>query len=452
MSITSTDVYSMGVVLYELLTRRLPFDGESEFDIKQAIVQEPPVPPRQLNRSISRDSEKIVLKALQKRPENRFSGCGEFARQIDLILGAARWDLPADKSPAWNPFRWIRNMLKREEEHQGGSDVNVRPATTAFPPAACPTGTGRSAITAARPTAIVCPTTTAFPPTACPTATGRPAAAAPPQQTQPVPPASEAAEPEPEPVRLGASAPEAVRPGDHFVAQFAAYVRAQEEEVRKAFIALSRRSEPKLGLKTCRWKLKTPVKVVLTGEHFKVDPPADEFVWEGDQNLLSFEVSVDADAPLGTTVLKYHVYIGEVRVAMLPLEIDIGSQPASTKQKEVAGQPARTAFASYASEDRERVLDRVSEAGLSGGLDVFMDCVSLRAGQDWERNLERRSPPATSFSCSGRPMPRTPIGSHGNGKLRCARRVSRQSSSARFNPYARWNRRRSSNVCTSTIR
>ena len=79
------------------------------------------------------------------------------------------------------------------------------------------------------------------------------------------------------------------------------------------------------------------MKVVLTGEHFKVDPPADEFVWEGDQNLLSFEVSVDAGAPLGTTVLKYHVYIGEVRVAMLPLEIDIGSQPASTKQKEVAG-------------------------------------------------------------------------------------------------------------------
>ncbi len=131
------------------------------------------------------------------------------------------------------------------------------------------------------------------------------------------------------------------------------------------------------------------MKVVLTGEHFKVDPPADEFVWEGDQNLLSFEVSVDAGAPLGTTVLKYHVYIGEVRVAMLPLEIDIGSQPASTKQKEVAGQPARTAFASYASEDRERVLDRVSEAGLSGGLDVFMDCVSLRAGQDWERSLEQ---------------------------------------------------------------
>lgn len=215
----------------------------------------------------------------------------------------------------------------------------------------------------------------------------------PPGSPPPPPPQAEAApgaaEPQPEPVRLGASAPDSVRPGDHFVAQFAAYVRAQEEEVRKAFVALSRRSEPKLGLKTCRWKLNTPVKVMLTGEHLTVDPSMDEFVWEGDHNLLSFEVSVDAGAPEGSTVLKYHVYIGDVRVAMLPLEIEIGARPASTKPKEVTAEPARTAFASYASEDRDRVLDRIAEAKLSAGLEVFMDCISLRAGSDWERCLEQ---------------------------------------------------------------
>jgi tRNA A-37 threonylcarbamoyl transferase component Bud32 len=96
-----TDVYSMGIVLYELLTRRVPFDGESEFDIKQAVVREPPPPPRQLNRSISRDAEKIVLKALQKRPENRFSGCGDFALHIDRCLSSG-------KGPVWNPLEWIK--------------------------------------------------------------------------------------------------------------------------------------------------------------------------------------------------------------------------------------------------------------------------------------------------------------------------------------------------------
>jgi uncharacterized cupredoxin-like copper-binding protein len=112
-----TDVYSMGVVLYELLTRRLPFDGDSEFDIKQAVVREPPAPPRQLNRSISREAERIVLKAMQKRPENRFSGCGEFALDIDRCLSlrktpkgstTKRVSNRETSPPAWNPLQWVQ--------------------------------------------------------------------------------------------------------------------------------------------------------------------------------------------------------------------------------------------------------------------------------------------------------------------------------------------------------
>jgi serine/threonine protein kinase len=111
-----TDVYSMGVVLYELLTRRLPFDGDSEFDIKQAVVREPPAPPRQLNRSVSRDAERIVLKAMQKRPENRFSGCGEFALDIDRCLSPRKAAKPStargvssrESPPVWNPLKWIQ--------------------------------------------------------------------------------------------------------------------------------------------------------------------------------------------------------------------------------------------------------------------------------------------------------------------------------------------------------
>ena len=81
-----TDVYSMGVVLYELLTNTVPFDGQTEFAIKQAVTQQRPVPPRRLNRSISRDLERIMLRALEKRPENRFSGCAEFANELDRCL------------------------------------------------------------------------------------------------------------------------------------------------------------------------------------------------------------------------------------------------------------------------------------------------------------------------------------------------------------------------------
>lgn len=81
-----TDVYSMGVVLYELLTGKVPFERDGDYDTKEAVVKEPPPPPRTHNPGISRDLEKIVLKALRKDQFKRYGGCAEFASQIDLYL------------------------------------------------------------------------------------------------------------------------------------------------------------------------------------------------------------------------------------------------------------------------------------------------------------------------------------------------------------------------------
>ncbi len=83
------DVYSMGVVLYELLTGRVPFEGETAYKIQDAHVKEPPPPLRQLNPSIPEALERVVLKALAKEPEERFAGCGELGQALDqAFLGA----------------------------------------------------------------------------------------------------------------------------------------------------------------------------------------------------------------------------------------------------------------------------------------------------------------------------------------------------------------------------
>ena len=92
-----TDVYSMGVVLYELLTHRVPFDGESDFEIKSQVVRDPPVPPRQIAPSLSPRLEAIVLKAVAKEPADRFGGCAEFALELESCMtrgapgAVARW-------------------------------------------------------------------------------------------------------------------------------------------------------------------------------------------------------------------------------------------------------------------------------------------------------------------------------------------------------------------------
>jgi hypothetical protein len=64
----------------------VPFERAGDFDTKQAVVKEDPLPPRQLNRAIPKELERIVLKALEKDQDNRFGGCAEFASQIESYL------------------------------------------------------------------------------------------------------------------------------------------------------------------------------------------------------------------------------------------------------------------------------------------------------------------------------------------------------------------------------
>jgi serine/threonine-protein kinase len=78
-----TDIYSMGIVLYELLTGRVPFDANSDFEIKHAQVSDPPPPPRSVNPAIPEELERIVLKALEKEPKQRYMGCAEFSRALE---------------------------------------------------------------------------------------------------------------------------------------------------------------------------------------------------------------------------------------------------------------------------------------------------------------------------------------------------------------------------------
>ena len=78
-----SDLYSIGIILYELLTGRVPFEAESAITIALKQVSEAPVPPSELNPRVTPELESVVLRALAKEPRERFADADEFIAALD---------------------------------------------------------------------------------------------------------------------------------------------------------------------------------------------------------------------------------------------------------------------------------------------------------------------------------------------------------------------------------
>lgn len=103
----TSDVYSLGITLYELVTLAPAFEDSNRARLISHVTNEDPPPPRKRDRSIPRDLETIILKATDKKPSRRYASAADLAEDLDRFLAGE--PVRARRTNAWErAVKWVK--------------------------------------------------------------------------------------------------------------------------------------------------------------------------------------------------------------------------------------------------------------------------------------------------------------------------------------------------------